>query len=161
MNLSKCIVSTSIALSSLVANADNTTELPRYKFAVFNDAGTVEQLRSTPLKSFIQEIDKMENKRASYTKFEKLSGLCLAYVKQYDYPAAEKSCDRALAVAKKPALRGSREVLAYAYNNRGVVRALAHNDIGAMDDFQSAVNNYNLKLAVSNLENVDSVLNDS
>lgn len=76
---------------------------------------------------------------------------CLSLAKSNAHSEAEQACSKAIRSAKSEFSINSTKAMAYAYNNRAVVRVLANNKVGALDDLRKANSYQELELIQSNL----------
>ncbi|GGP88797.1 hypothetical protein [Shewanella ulleungensis] len=85
--------------------------------------------------------------------------LCAGYVQMSDMEKAEKACSAAVKSARSLVAIPSMSVRAYAYNNRGVMKLMNNDNLGALADFKRAAKVDNSSIYKHNLERLEAALN--
>ncbi|GGB62627.1 hypothetical protein K8B83_04305 [Shewanella inventionis] len=85
--------------------------------------------------------------------------LCAGYIQMSDMEKAEKACSAAVKSARTQVAIPSMSVRAYAYNNRGVMKLLNNDNLGALEDFKRAAKADSSSIYKHNLERLEAALN--
>ena len=134
---------------SCSANAFAVDHIEGFKVAIIKDAaGTTEIVDG----HFAKGIDKL-NHASETSAFDVDMGLCVANLKSEKLHAAEKACSNAVSSTEMNVGRSRHGKLlkALAHSNRGIVRYLKNDTVGAYDDFTSALLLVDNKIIADNL----------
>ena len=150
-----------VALMSVSAHAvvKETPKLNGLKIAVIKDAVGTEDIIAG---NYHSGLDKLATADASsFSDYDKAMGVCVANIKLNSLTIADKACTDAIDAMKALSGRGrhGQYLKALAYSNRAIVRYLAKDNSGAMEDFTSALlidNNDIVKGNIIALRTIDS-----
>ena len=132
-----------------------------YRMAVIKDDAYGRMLLSGDYETGIAKISSYNKKRAK--TFEAKNNLCVAYTLTRQFDEAAPACDEALTISERYSRHGYSPVsshgtrdLALAYSNRGVLRAVTGDFVGARQDFEFAATvDDDIDVATANLKWLD------
>ncbi|QYK01813.1 hypothetical protein [Shewanella psychrotolerans] len=139
--------------STAFANLDNS----QYKMVVIKDTPGVEALQSGDTEKGVEITKSAEaNELDHYTRN---LNLCVGYTKLAQFDEAEKACSAAVASSLSASLAPSADIRAYAFNNRGVMKLMANDNLGALEDFKRAAKATDNVIYKYNLTRLETALN--
>ncbi|WP_286262775.1 hypothetical protein [Thalassotalea atypica] len=159
--LSKVVALTTLLCSSAYATP-NTIDIDGLKVAIIKDAvGTNEVLTGNyPL----AERKLTTSSKLTTSQFDQSMGLCVTYLKMTKLNKANNACSKALSSILGKSGR-AKYLASMAYSNRAVVKYLAKDHYGALDDMSSAILTSRNKVVKDNLlilkQNISELLNTS
>ncbi|MCG9695502.1 hypothetical protein [Shewanella sp. Isolate11] len=132
-------------------------EKSQYKMVVIEDTPGVEALQSGDVAHGVQMTQSAEaDELDTYTRN---LNLCVGYTKLAQFNEAEKACSAAVDGALHTSLAASKEIRAYAFNNRGVMKLMKNDNLGALADFKRAVEAKENSIYKHNLTRLETALN--
>lgn len=132
-------------------------EKSQYKMVVIKDTPGVEALQSGDVAKGVNLTQAAEaNELDSYTRN---LNLCVGYTKLAKFEEAEKACSAAVNNALSSSLTPNADIRAYAFNNRGVMKLMANDNLGALEDFKRAAKVANNGIYKHNLIRLETALN--
>lgn len=150
MKLSNAKLSSLFLALSLSTNAIASDDVANYKLAVIKETvGSSEIINGKSATG----IAALQSAPSTDSAFNISMGLCVGQLKALKFVEAEKSCTKAVNNSEINATRGRHGKLlkAFALSNRAVVRIFKDNNVGAFDDFTSALLLTNNKIISDNL----------
>ncbi|WP_445775642.1 hypothetical protein [Shewanella sp.] len=93
--------------------------------------------------------------------YSRYVNLCAGYVQMSDMEKAEKACSAAVKSARSLVAVPSMSVRAYAYNNRGIMKLMNNDNLGALADFKRAAKVDSSGIYKHNLERLETALNSA
>ncbi len=132
-------------------------EKSQYKMVVIEDTPGVEALQSGDVAQGVAMTQSAEaNQLDTYTRN---LNLCVGFTKLAEFDKAEKACSTAVSSAQHHTLSARNDIRAYAYNNRGVMKLMQNDNLGALADFKRAVEAKNDGIYQHNLTRLETALN--
>ncbi|WP_448211295.1 hypothetical protein [Colwellia sp. MEBiC06753] len=129
-----------ISANTVVANTmDSSTSLRGLKVAIVKDAIGTQDIVSGDYRSGLNKIASTTARVAS--PYDQAMGACVANIKLKKLAQANSDCSQAInAIDEVSGRSRQKEFLkSMAYSNRAIVRYLAQDNIGALDDLTSAL----------------------
>ncbi|GIU52556.1 MULTISPECIES: hypothetical protein [Shewanella] len=152
-----------ITASLLLACSGNVfaaaVETTSYKMVLIEDMPGVDAIQSGDLVEGI-ELTKSAKNSAIDTYTRNLN-LCVGYTKMSKFEIAETVCSEAVKMAVNADKLPSMQMRAYAYNNRGVMKVLANDNVGALEDFKKAAKATHEPIYKQNLIRLETALNNT
>lgn len=130
-----------------------------FKIAVIKDAVGSSLINQGHYMDAITAISSDDAADEMPTSFEQAMGLCVANLKMARYSDAESACTTAISSLDDTAINGGKKnyLRSLAYSNRAIVRHLADNPYGAVNDFSLALKSSPNKLVYSNLAKLETI----
>ncbi|MCL1142118.1 hypothetical protein [Shewanella gaetbuli] len=155
-NLSKLIATSLLALTATSASAD-VIETSPYKMVVIENTPGVDALQSGNVSEGVA-ITRAASKHEidSYTRN---LNLCVGYTRLSKLDEAKKACTDAVKTARYAIAAPDVDLKAYAYNNRAVMKLLANDNLGALEDFRKAAKVSDEAIYSDNLSRLESAIN--
>ena len=153
MNTAKLITAGLLLAISGAALADSVETSP-YKMVVISDIPGVDAIQSGDI---AQGLAIMQN--ADIENYSRNLNLCVGYTKLSQFEDAEKACTKAVYSASHSSNEPDAELRAYAYNNRGVMKLMANDNLGALEDFKRAAKAAKNQIYKHNLARLETALN--
>ncbi|AZG71857.1 hypothetical protein [Shewanella livingstonensis] len=107
-----------------------------YKMVLIEDVPGVNALQSGDIQQGLTAT--LSASKYSVDDYSRNVNLCAGYVQLSDMKNAAKACDAAVRSAHTQVAIPSMTVRAYAYNNRGIMKLLNNDKLGALADFKYA-----------------------
>lgn len=130
-----------ILASTLLALTTSSIALakkPTFKVAIIENTTASDEIISGKFEQSLSELK--QNPSDLNTSFEHAMSLCVVNIKLNKFDNAEQHCSEAVNVAQTLSEeKTNSKLVALAYNNRAIARALSEDNFGALDDFTSAV----------------------
>ncbi len=127
-----------------------------YKMVLIQDIPGVNALQTGELSSGIQQT--LETPVWEADNFSRFTNLCVGYSRMGELEQAETACTKAITAAQKyqqAPLTLKREMRAYAHTNRGVLRLLSNDNLGALEDFKRAAELNGNTINLHNLQRLE------
>ncbi|WP_306519559.1 hypothetical protein [Rheinheimera sp.] len=157
MNLitSRTLWATSLLLASFASHAGSNG----YKMVVIAEDALAAPIQAGALTTAISAATTQQ----AQDPYARQMNLCVAYSKEGNIDKAKDACHKAVTLVRQSGKRPAelqRELRSYAYSNRGVVRLLSGDNIGALADFQRAHDIEASVISQHNLGKLTAKLND-
>ncbi|MCE9679807.1 hypothetical protein LZP69_11605 [Shewanella sp. AS1] len=144
-------------LLSISSSAFADLENSQYKMVVIKNAPGVEALQSGDVAQGIALTKSAEANELD--KYSRNLNLCVGYTKLAQFDKAEKACTAAVSSALHADTSDRHDIRAYAFNNRGVMKLMQNDNLGALEDFKRAVDATDDKIYKHNLARLENALN--
>ncbi|WP_144212351.1 hypothetical protein [Shewanella donghaensis] len=148
-----------LASSSVMVMA-NAIETSSYKMVLIEDTPGVDAIQSGDIDEGIALTKAAAT--SVIDQYTRNLNLCVGYTKLSKFDIAEEACTEAVEMADRADKLPSMQMRAYAYNNRGVMKLLAKDNVGALADFKKAakathepIYKHNLSRLVAELNNTE------
>ncbi len=157
MNLitSRTLWATSLLLASFASHAGSNG----YKMVVIAEDALAAPIQAGTLTTALSAATTQQ----AQDPYARQMNLCVAYSKEGNIDKAKDACHKAVTLVRQSGKRPAelqRELRSYAYSNRGVVRLLSGDNIGALADFQRAHDIEASVISQHNLGKLTAKLND-
>ncbi|ARD20806.1 MULTISPECIES: hypothetical protein [Shewanella] len=151
------LIAASLLLASSPMVMADAAENSRYKMVLIEDTPGVDAIQSGDL---IEGIELTKSaKHSAIDTYTRNLNLCVGYTKLSQFDIAEKACSDAVRMAVNEETLPSMRMRAYAFNNRGVMKVLANDNIGALEDFRQAAKATKDPIYKQNLTRLEAALN--
>ena len=133
LTISRALWATSLLLASFASHAGSNG----YKMVVIAEDALAAPIQAGTLTTAFSTAATQQ----APDPYARQMNLCVAYSKEGDMNKAKDACHKAVTLVRQSGKRPAelqRELRSYAYSNRGVVRLLSGDNIGALADFQRA-----------------------
>ncbi len=130
----------SAALALVLAASAAAAEESRYEMAFYLERPGGAEIAARDYDAAIETAERHRS-LGSADALVAATNLCVAYTVRREFAAAERNCDRAVDLARRDdraSLLRRATATAKALNNRGVLRAVRGNGLGASTDFRRA-----------------------
>lgn len=171
MKPNNLITSITLLLTLLLSSTYSTTSLASdntessknkalngLKVAIIKDAiGTSELVSGL----YNQGLEKLKTSTSQMEAgFEQATGLCVANLKTKRLSEADKACNQAIHYINHvdSSINHIQFLKSLAYSNRGIVRYLSNDNLGALDDFITALLIDNNHIVQDNLINIKTIV---
>ncbi|QIR13386.1 hypothetical protein [Shewanella aestuarii] len=151
--LASALVLLTTSTVALADVADNTA----YKMVLIEDVPGVNELQSGNIIEGLNET--LSASKLEVDSFSRNINLCVGYTKLSEIEKAEQACTAAVKSARIDSTMG--EMRAYAYNNRGVAKLMAKDNLGALEDFRRAAKVTSNSIYQHNLTRLEAALNST
>ncbi|QDE32814.1 MULTISPECIES: hypothetical protein [Shewanella] len=154
------ICATLVLTASTSVMADEQTSKTTsnaYKMVLIEDVPGVDALQFGDVKEGLTAT--LSASKFAVDEYSRNVNLCAGYIKLADMEKAEKACSAAVKSARTQPAIPSMTVRAYAYNNRGVMKLMSHDSLGALADFKHAAEVDNNGIYQHNVERLEAALN--
>ncbi|MCC4833002.1 hypothetical protein Q4601_02975 [Shewanella sp. 1_MG-2023] len=152
-----------IAASLLIACSGSVfaaaVETTSYKMVLIENMPGVDAIQAGDLVEGIALTKSA--KRSAIDTYTRNLNLCVGYTKMSKYEIAEEACTEAVKMAVNADKLPSMQMRAYAYNNRGVMKVLANDNTGALEDFKKAAKATHEPIYKQNLLRLEAELNNA
>ncbi|MDO6618736.1 MULTISPECIES: hypothetical protein [unclassified Shewanella] len=145
-----------LSSSAVMANAIETS---KYKMVLIEDTPGVDAIQSGDISEGIALTEAAT--ATVIDKYTRSLSLCVGYTKLSKFDIAETACTEAVEMANKAAKLPSMQMRAYAYNNRGVMKLMANDNLGALADFKKAAKANHEPIYQHNLSRLEAELSRS
>ncbi|MCL1068447.1 hypothetical protein L2735_16870 [Shewanella olleyana] len=154
---------TAIAASLLLACSANVSaaavETTSYKMVLIENMPGVDAIQSGDINEGIALTKSA--RRSAIDTYTRHLNLCVGYTKMSKFDIAEEACTEAVKMAVNADKLPSMQMRAYAYNNRGVMKVLANDNVGALEDFRQAAKAIQEPIYKQNLLRLETELNNT
>ncbi|GGQ15020.1 hypothetical protein [Shewanella litoralis] len=145
--------SASVMANTQGQNMDSTA----YKMVLVEDVPGVTALQAGNIEEGLTAT--LSASKYTVDDYSRNVNLCAGYVQMSDMEKAEKACSAAVKSARSLVAIPSMSVRAYAYNNRGVMKLLNNDNLGALADFKRAAKVDSSGIYKHNVERLEAALN--
>ncbi|MCT8987979.1 hypothetical protein [Shewanella phaeophyticola] len=128
-----------------------------YKMVLVEDVPGVDALQTGHVEEGLNAT--LAASKYTVDDYSRNVNLCAGYVQMSDMEKAQKACSAAVKSARSLVAVPSMSVRAYAYNNRGVMKLMNHDNLGALADFKRAAKVDNSSIYKHNLKRLEAALN--
>lgn len=154
--IASALIMSIYSISASANDKENSLKLNGMKIAIIKNAiGSKELIAG----NYNEGLTKLSNS-SKQNEYEGAMGLCVANLKTHRYIEANIACSQAIDTINNIADDSyhNRYLKSLAYSNRGVVRYLAKDSYGALDDFTTALLVDNNDIVKKNLLNIKTVI---
>ncbi|MBB1316474.1 hypothetical protein H5123_02270 [Shewanella sp. SR43-4] len=127
-----------------------------YKMVLIEDVPGVNALQSGDVQQGLTAT--LSASKYTVDDYSRNVNLCAGYVQLSDMENAEKACDAAVKSARTQVAIASMVERAYAYNNRGIMKLINNDKLGALADFKYAAKVDNSSIYQHNVERLQASL---
>ncbi|MGI2170308.1 hypothetical protein ACROAE_08940 [Shewanella sp. MF05960] len=146
------------ASASVMANTQGQNmSSTAYKMVLVEDVPGVSALQAGNVEEGLTAT--LSASKYTVDDYSRNVNLCAGYVQMADMEKAEKACSAAVKSARSLVAIPSMSVRAYAYNNRGVMKLMNNDNLGALADFKRAAKVDSSSIYKHNLERLEATLN--
>lgn len=146
------------ASASVMANTQGQNmSSTAYKMVLVEDVPGVSALQAGNVEEGLTAT--LSASKYTVDDYSRNVNLCAGYVQMSDMEKAEKACSAAVKSARSLVAIPSMSVRAYAYNNRGVMKLMNNDNLGALADFKRAAKVDSSSIYKHNLERLEATLN--
>jgi hypothetical protein len=130
-----------------------------YKMVLVEDVPGVNALQSGDVEAGLTAT--LSASKFAVDDYSRNVNLCAGYVQLADMKKAQKACSAAVKSARTQVAIPSMTVRAYAYNNRGVMKLLNNDNLGALADFKYAAKVDHSEIYQHNVKRLEAALNNA